>query len=169
MDKIKVDIKLKPPVVIKEGNYIFNISLGSISNLAGTKIGCINSCGYRQYWDKKAILLHRKIYEIGSGNLIPSKIEVCHKNGDKLDNRYSNLHLGSHQQNMQERGPQKSNTTGHKNITRHQNGWRVGLWLNGIANRKYFSKLQDAINYRDSLITTLNQQGHRYITNYQSI
>ena len=47
----------------------------------------------------------------------------------------------------------KNNTSGYKNITISNSGYRVELFINKIRYRKTFKTLEEAITYRDSLIS----------------
>ncbi len=60
---------------------------------------------------RKEILMHRFVAET------PSGMETDHINGDKLDNRHSNLRISTHAQNAANRGKQSNNTSGHKGVT----------------------------------------------------
>jgi hypothetical protein len=81
---------------------------------------------------RKLLLLHRLI--MGE----PQGAHVDHLNGDKLDNRRSNLRVASYQQNQaNRRRPGKRNSSGHRGVSYcpHLSAakpWRVQL----MANRK---------------------------------
>lgn len=112
----------------------------------GSDCGTINNFGYRHITYKgKKYLAHRLIWFIETGNW--SKYQIDHINGDKLDNRFSNLREVTNRQNSQ-------------NFKIHRNGHLVGTSFNkkrkiwesyiNIDGKKvhlgYFSTQEDAHN-----------------------
>ncbi len=76
---------------------------------------------------------HRLIFLIEHG-YIPDCID--HINGDKDDNRISNLREVTESQNMMNRPVQKNNKTGLKGVSLHSGGlWRARI----VVNRKEYS------------------------------
>jgi hypothetical protein len=71
------------------------------------------------------ILKRHKLYQKGS--------ETDHINGDKLDNRKSNLRVVNHQQNQSNRTRQKNNTSGFTGIRFKypQKRWQAEIQFNG--------------------------------------
>ena len=55
---------------------------------------------------------------------------VDHVNGNKFDNRKSNLRVATYSENCQNTGPKKNNTTGFKGVSRHGNKWRASIMVN---------------------------------------
>lgn len=68
------------------------------------------------------------------------KIEVDHKNRNRLDHRIANLRACTRTQNLQNRGKQKNNTSGYKGV------WMCrGMWVAQIrANKKKYVSRQFA-------------------------
>jgi hypothetical protein len=93
----KIQVVCKPKISIADEYYIYHVTIGKITNKNGSDVSRADKDGYRVYNDcnsKKFKRVHRVIYEKATGVKIPDKMKVCHRNGDKSDNRFSNLHLG---------------------------------------------------------------------------
>lgn len=85
----------------------------------------------------------------------PKNMLVDHVNGNGLDNRRRNLRLCTKSENLCNRGPQKNNTSGHKNIVWHAQDkmWRVLLVKGGKKHDGgLFHDIEDAVKARDRLI-----------------
>jgi hypothetical protein len=77
---------------------------------------------------QRHVSLHREIL----GLPYRDHRETDHKNGDKLDNRRSNLRLASRGQNAQNLLAQSRSKSGYRNVYRTETGrWRVTIRLNG--------------------------------------
>lgn len=75
----------------------------------------------------KTIYMHREVTSALKGT------EVDHINNNGLDNRTSNLRIVTRTQNNQNRGMQKSNTSGYKGVVWHKQNqkWWARIWVNG--------------------------------------
>lgn len=75
---------------------------------------------------QKFISMHRLILNA------PKEYIVDHINGNKLDNRKSNLRLCTDSQNLKNQGKRKANTSGYKGVFWHirQNRWIAKLYSN---------------------------------------
>jgi len=157
---------------VEDSKYEYHIKHGFIiSKKTRQPIISYNQNGYLVFRDAtrggKMRRQHIALYEKATG-VVPT-LSICHKNGDPADNRWCNLHLGTHQQNMQERGPASNNTSGHKNISwrRDHNAWRVHFSLDkSDIHCGYFKNIEDAINARNEKMEELNKLGHRFIAEY---
>lgn len=79
------------------GRYEVDIENGQVINHYGWKVGSQLKNGYitvclRKHGTPKTFYLHRVIWETACGE-IPTGFDVHHKNGDKTDNRITNLEL----------------------------------------------------------------------------
>lgn len=89
----------------------------------------------------KKQLMHRLIMNA------PNGLEVDHKNGNKLDNRRSNLRLCTKAENHRNRGLQKSNTSGYKGVcwSKRNKKWIARIAFNGKRyDLGYFSDIRKA-------------------------
>jgi hypothetical protein len=94
--------------------------------------------GYAESRDKdgSVILMHREILGVVPG------IWVDHINGDRLDNRRSNLRPATHQQNLMNRGTNKNNQSGYKGVYQELGLWRACIKING--RNRHLGNFDDA-------------------------
>lgn len=120
--------------------FACDFETGEITNLvsatsrrAGTRADRIWTPPYRAVSIKgKLYLAHRVVWAMYY-NKEPDGF-IDHINGDKQDNRISNLRVTNHAMNMCNRPAPRHNTTGVKNVYRRDNGkWRVGI---GVAKHR---------------------------------
>lgn len=75
-------------------------------------------CDYRGRGMREHLQLHREVMGLQKGD---SRL-VDHRNGDALDNQKANLRICTKAQNGWNQGPQKTNTTGYKGVSKTPNG-----------------------------------------------
>lgn len=111
---------------------------------------CITSGGYakrgtKEHGKQTVHYMHRQIMNADKGYV------VDHINGDKLDNRKSNLRLTNQSVNGHNRKHlNKNNTTGYKGISidKKRNKYVAEIWINYAKKSARFNNLNDAINQR---------------------
>ena len=88
------------------------------------------SLGYCARYDNKhnarrMVYMHRQL--LITDDAPRGSLYVDHINGNKLDNRTSNLRLATKAQNMRNRGPTRVNTSGYKGVCYHAQSskWRA--------------------------------------------
>ena len=114
----------------------------------------VNSSGYLNinlYKDKvnETCSIHRLVAEHYIPN--PDKLpQVDHRYRDKTDNRVENLSWVTRSENGQNKGIQKNNTSGHKNISynKKRNTYRYRKMFNKVRHEKFFRTLNDALCYK---------------------
>lgn len=117
---------------------------------AGKVAGSIGNQGYRVVTvGGKFELAHRLIWLMVTGEL--PKHETDHINGDRLDNRLSNLRAVTTQENQRNAAMQCNNTSGHVGVdwNKASNKWRARIKIDG--KQKYlggFTDIEDAIEAR---------------------
>ena len=112
----------------------------------GTRAGFIGASGYRYIkYRRKLHREHRLAYEFVFGS-IPEGMEIDHMDGDRANNRISNLRLATHQQNLANCKNRKNNTSGRKGVTRHFDGrWRAKIMVDGeTLHLGLFHAIEDA-------------------------
>jgi hypothetical protein len=91
---------------------------------AGDIAGRLDDSGYiRIYVDGVKYPAHRLIVLWMTGEFPPQ--EVDHINGDRADNRWSNLRLATRSENMRNKGTYKTNTSGLRGVSFYK---RTGKW-----------------------------------------
>lgn len=92
--------------------------------------------------------LHRILYKMATGK---DPHIVDHIDGDRSNNRLSNLRAGNETMNAKNKARYRNNTSGEANIQRHHNKWRVRFKVDGVHKTfGCFEKMSDAIKVRDA-------------------
>ena len=117
-------------------------SIVRIANSSTAKAGenpiYVNNCGYHMVSALgQSIGLHRIVWIVAKG-CIPEGMEIDHINGDKSDNRISNLRLCTPTQNRQNKTKYKNNKSGFKGVyyetaQRVKKPWRARIVVNKKA------------------------------------
>lgn len=78
------------------------------------------------------ITLHEAIIQL-SGQEVPKGYMIDHKDRDSLNCLDHNLRICTNQQNLQNRGKQSNNTSGHKGVNwhKHSKKWRAQIQVYG--------------------------------------
>lgn len=97
------------------------------------KYYCYVRIGYRQYTQ-----LHRFLTDA------PDGIEVDHINGNTQDNRKSNLRIAYGSINQFNKGPNKNNSLGIRNVYKIGKKFRVVVKFEGKKFDKYYDTLEEA-------------------------
>lgn len=123
--------------------------------------------GYVSMWmpshpnaDKRGrILEHRYIMEQYLGRYLKRNEFIDHINGIRDDNRIENLRLATQAQNSANRGKQKNNTTGYKNIHLDKNSGKYYIQI-GFKGKTYcfghYINIEEAIEVRDKALKKLH-------------
>lgn len=123
----------------KDGNLYSKIDRYKTTLKKDTLVKCYLQSGYlRTCINYKSYRIHRLIFMMHYGYM-PTQID--HINGIKDDNRIENLRDVNHSQNQLNKGIQKNNTSGIKNVTFENNRWRVRTTINGKL--KSFGSYED--------------------------
>ena len=102
--------------------------------LVGTEAGCRNARGYRFIGlFGLSCLAHRLAFLYMNGDW--PKRHVDHKNGDKMDNRWSNLRECTHAENCQNKSARSRGTSSHIGVCWYAKigKWRASIGVNGVT------------------------------------
>lgn len=116
------------------GIFTWRVSQGR--SKAGTRAKTKDQCGYLKLRiDTKRYFVQRLAWLYMTGAFPPEPLVIDHKDQNKLNNRWSNLHLVTRKGNAHNRGPCKLNSSGIRGVTYVD---RLGKWRAVItANGKY--------------------------------
>lgn len=120
---------------------------------AGQVAGCLNKViGYVQIKiDRCRYYGHRLAWLYVNGEFPPNDID--HINRVRSDNRFCNLRLASHAENMQNRSMHRNNTSGHMGVSwdkQHQK-WMAHIKFNEkTINLGRFHSINEAVSARKS-------------------
>ena len=114
------------------------------------KHGYARRCVYYGRQDGKPknrfVYMHAEVWRL-AGKLIPAGQELDHSNGDKLDNRLSNLRPATRGQNQHNQKPRKGGASRNKGVYWHKRSgkWRAYITHNGKRiHLGYFTNEPDA-------------------------
>ena len=119
-----------------------------------------NAYGYRKINLKnpsggKGFLIHRLVGQAFIAN--PDNLpEIDHIDKNTTNNSVDNLRWANDYMQAQNKGDQKNNTSGYKNITTEDGHFRVVIVRNDeMVCRKRFQFLEDAVKYRNEIYAEL--------------
>ena len=107
---------------------------------------------------KKCFKIHRLVAKYYCINEKPEEYNtVDHIDRNKINNHYTNLRWCNQLINMQNTGFFSNNTTGYKNISFCKNVYVVKITRNkDTYYKKGFKTIEEAIKYRDELLSSFN-------------
>jgi HNH endonuclease len=115
----------------QSGFFVRKTMVGS-RGAVGQIVGSLHHSGYLHVWiGKYQYLLHRLVWLWMTGDWPVEQID--HINGDKSDNRWSNLRAATHGQNKRNSRLSKNSTSGYVGVSyfRSNRRWYSYLTLNG--------------------------------------
>ena len=107
--------------------------------------------GLKKDKKEKKFLLHRllALHFIPNPNNLP---QVDHIDRNNQNNDLSNLRWVTSEENQENTGMQINNQLGEKNICPYKNGYKVSIIRKRLRKQKCFKTLEDAIDYRESVL-----------------
>jgi hypothetical protein len=133
-----------PSLDILKASIIYNPDTGELfRRKTGKPLATVSKHGYGVLRiDRTQYRSHRVAYMLATGE-DPGEMEVDHIDGNKLNNRASNLRLATRRENQRNRGLSKVNATGVKGVTwnretrRYVTRMRVGgrnMWFGSFPS-----------------------------------
>lgn len=130
--------------------------------VVGKEAGCIHKQRHsvtawrRIGLDGKFIFAHHVAFAWMTGTLPIGLVD--HRNGNGLDNRWENLRLASHAENIRARGKRRDNPWGYIGVYRVASGrWKAGIRVNGRMHwLGTFASAEDAAHIRDRAARNLH-------------
>ena len=145
----------------RDGNLYRKISLGRTK--AGDKVGFLNDKGYVAVnIDNQCIGLHRIIWMMQHGEM-PSLID--HIDGNRQNNKISNLRLADRFGNAQNKRMHRNNTSGVKGVSWHKRAakWKAQIVCNG---KHYNLGLYKSLDDADEMVCLAREMLHGSFTNH---
>lgn len=144
-----------------DGQLVWRVST-SYRSIAGNIAGTINNNGYRCISVKcKIYLAHRIVWLMIHGEF--PTIQIDHINGNKLDNRISNLREATHKQNQQNKiKPQSDNKIGFLGVHFNKSGkFRAQICVN--KKNKHLGMFDTAKEAHEAYLKA-KRQHHEFCT-----
>jgi len=114
-----------PPIELLRDRYNYNPDTGEFKNRkTGTPIVRATKIG--QYG---IFINYRVAYAMYYGT-DPGAMQIDHIDGDKSNNRISNLRLATHEQNLYNQKVNSTNTSGYKGVVQYYSRWRAYICIN---------------------------------------
>ena len=130
---------LKERYIYKDGELVYR------QKVRGTVKGQVAGTSFKDTYrkvsiDNKLYFVHRLVYLYHTGEL-PEYVD--HINGDRTDNRISNLRSATHSENIKNSKLREDSKSGYKNVSYHKkrNHWVVSLKVNGY--QKYIGAFKE--------------------------
>ena len=107
--------------------------------MGGRKLYARRSLARTPEGKRPQILMHTQIMKT------PEGLEVDHENGNGLDNRRTNLRVGTHQENIRNRGPNPDTESGFKGVCRTSDGRYWQVTINDGSGNRYLGYFTDPV------------------------
>lgn len=129
---------------------------------AGDIAGCLGKCGYLQITiNSKQYRAHNLAYLYITGNYVQG---LDHINGDRTDNRFSNLRVCDQKGNSANSKIFKTNSTGIKGVTLDKKSklYIAQIMADSIRYRKCFKTLEEAADW----VRIVREEAHGQFANH---
>lgn len=134
----------------KTGLFTWKCRRGHVGK--GAIAGSLDKDGYIKIRaDKKILCAHRIAWGFFYGEIPSLDFDIDHKNGNRSDNRITNLRLATRSQNNFNAGMKSNNTTGYKGVSYQKN---IGKYAAEASINK--------VKYRLGFYDTAKEAGDAY-------
>ena len=99
--------------------------------IKGSLAGCVNKAGYMIVTINSKTYRVQRIIWLWMFGSIPANFFIDHINGNKLDNRLTNLRLATNKQNQENRAAPKNSSSGLRGVGWHKSN---GKWIARISH-----------------------------------
>lgn len=132
---------------------------------AGSLYGKKGYLGFRVFWEK--YYAHRLAWALSYGEC-PAELEIDHVNGNKADNRLSNLRLATASQNQHNKTAYKNNSSGVKGVNRDGKSgrWRAKFNLQG---KRHELGLFDSLDAARDAVVRARSEAHGQFANHGEV
>lgn len=125
-----------PAIKLLRNSFSYDPKTGNIRNLKTNRVFKRNNHGYlRIHFDGRTLQGHRVAWALHYNEQPDPNLEIDHINGNRSDNRISNLRLVSQKQNLRNKTKYKNSTHGYPGILLEKDGrercWRAQIAING--------------------------------------
>jgi hypothetical protein len=103
----------------------------SVKVVVGRQAGCVNKSGYIVIGIGGVLYYAHRLAWIYMTGLWPSQVD--HADGDRANNRWINLRLATHRENVRNSKLATTNTSGRKGVTWHKGAgrWAASIYVDG--------------------------------------
>ena len=146
----------------ESGKLFWKKNIGTTGR-AGQEAGALHHTGYKTIgFMGVRYNVHRVIWSIETGQ---TKFgEVDHINGDRKDNRFSNLRLVTRSGNQQNKAVNSNNTSGHTGVTKARNGrFRVTITKDRVRYGAHYETFEKACRAYRELKYMLHDEHGTYV------
>jgi hypothetical protein len=112
------------------------------SRWAGKSAACLKSDGYRyMHLNYRTELVHRVAWKIMTG---ADPIEIDHIDGNRSNNKWSNLRNGTKSDNLRNVALKSNNTSGHHGVSfsKRQQKWIASIWLGSFDSKEEATEIR---------------------------
>jgi hypothetical protein len=131
------------------------------ARFSGKVAGSLNNRGYYKVEILGTYFLsHRVVWKLVIGDEPPEFLD--HSDGDRANNRWSNLRAATRTEQNQNSAFRLHNTSGHRGVYRRRGKWQVSIRTNGVlCHLGCFNSIEDAVAVREAAARKLHGEFYR--------
>jgi hypothetical protein len=140
----------------------------------GTILGSITKTGYVYVsFERASYPSHRLIWLLETGAFPPEGIDIDHINGNRCDNRWSNLRLATRSENQYNAKIRSDSSTGIKGLSRIEGGYTIQIVCSEKSKRikkyfyiKNFESVEQCLAAAILVLETIREVNHKDFANH---